>query len=279
MILLVRLREPALELCRLSNINDREKASLETARILYLPTLTTSTLLWAGFDKHPPSSSSSLPEGSTDTRRHLHSVPMDGIVVMRMHLRQPTTMSHGFELIVRRRTLLDFASAQAQAGVEGTGTSPGLGTVHEVPWEKWGPNNTRILEHDSFIMWRRSGSVAGERRATVHQRCIKIRDYNPYRVGRALALLGGAGRGVTLENGSVIKVFKGPSVCRAGVWFCEEVETSLPYVETATSYDSCCEVLLDDYNLMVEQTVPSEVSQVNVHLLLGKMTDWFYLVS
>jgi hypothetical protein len=175
-ILLVRLREPALELCRLSNIDDSEKASLEMVRILSLPVLTASTSLWwaACFDEHPGhalfsknrqqhpslhglhphphlSSSSGLstqqPEGRIDTRRHLHSVPADGIIVVQMHLNQLSGISRTFDLTVRRRTLLEFSNAQAQAGAAGTGT--GTGAVLAVPWEKWGPNKAHILEHDS----------------------------------------------------------------------------------------------------------------------------------
>jgi hypothetical protein len=41
-IVLIRLREPALELCRLANLEDRKKASLDTVRILALPELTVS---------------------------------------------------------------------------------------------------------------------------------------------------------------------------------------------------------------------------------------------
>src|SRR6266576_603637 len=107
-ILLIRLGEPALELCRLTNIGDREKASLETVRILSLPELTIhASLRWATcfgdhpghalFSKyrqqHPPpdphpllttnsgsgrettSSTGGQPEGRIGSRRHLHSVP------------------------------------------------------------------------------------------------------------------------------------------------------------------------------------------------------------
>src|SRR5712672_2227196 len=44
-VLLIRLREPALDLCRLTNSGDREKASLETVRVLSLPDLTVSASL------------------------------------------------------------------------------------------------------------------------------------------------------------------------------------------------------------------------------------------
>lgn len=59
-------------------------------------------------------------------------------------------------------------------------------------------------------------------------------DYNPFPVQPALALLGGAGREVMLECGSVVKVVKEPSVHCGGELFRDDIETSLPYVETAT---------------------------------------------
>ena len=98
-----------------------------------------------------------------------------------------------------------------------------------VPWEKLGPENTRILEHDS-LTW---GSLVGERRATVGQLLptrITMRDYNPSRVPHALALAGGeARREVTLECGSVVKVVNDTSVYSGVEWFCDDIESSLPY--------------------------------------------------
>jgi hypothetical protein len=43
-----------------------------------------------------------------------------------------------------------------------------------------------------------------------------MRDFNPYRMQRALALFGGTGREVVLERESVVKVVKEPSVYRGG---------------------------------------------------------------
>jgi hypothetical protein len=282
-ILLVRLREPALELCRLSNIDDREKASLEMVCILSLPVLTASTSLWWAvcFDEHPGhvlfsknhqqhpslhphpllSSSSGLstqqPEGRIDTRRHLHSVPVDSIVVLQLHFDQLSGILRIFDLTVRRRTLLEFSNAQTQAGAAKKGTGTGVGTALAVPWEKWGPNKAHILEHHPFMC---GGSLAGERRATVLRASIIIRDYNLFRVRRALKLFGGAEKEVTLECGSVVKVVKEKLVYRGGECFCDNVETSLPYVKTVVPCNWCNEILMDKDNLVVVRT---EVSHVN----------------
>ena len=284
-ILLVRLREPALELCRLSHINDREKASLETVCILSLPVLTARTSFWWAvcFDDpghvpssknhqrhpslHPRSSSSGLstkrPEGRTDTRHRLYPVSEDGIIVVLMYLSQLYGNSCMFDLTMRRRTLLDLSGAQAQASAAGTGTGMGVGTVLAVPWEKWGPNKTRLLEHNSSLC---GGSLAGERRATVLRTRIATRDYNLFRVQRALKLFGGAEKGVTLENGTVVTVVKGPSISRGGEWFRDDIKTSLPYVDTVAPCEWCNEILMDKDNLVVVRTSPglgSDFTQVN----------------
>lgn len=292
MILLIRLREPALELCRLTNIGDREKSSLETVRILSLPELTTSaSLRWATcfgehpghalFSKnrqqHPPprphpllisssgsgtkdaGSSTGLPEGGSTVgvRRRLRSVPRDGIISVVMQVNGLSGYFSTIDLTVRCRTLLEFAdiiNTQSQAEAE-------IETV--LPWESWGPANTRILEHDS-LTW---GSLVGERRATVGQVTptrITMRDYNPFRVGRAEEML--ASRGVAngpgmedkLECGSVVRVVNETSSYRGGEWFCDDIETSLPYVETVTPYQGCEGIFMDEENLLAE--VHTEVS-------------------
>jgi hypothetical protein len=294
MILLIRLREPALELCRLSNIGNRESAALETVRILSLPELTQSaSLRWATcfgehpghalFSKyrqqqpaprpHPLITSSPNPDsgkdafsptrqldgkGSAAPRRRLRSVPKDGIISVVMQVNGLSGYFRTIDLSVRCRTLLGFSHVpQAEAGTEagdgdgsGGGAAPVAGLA--VPWEEWGPANTRILEHDS-LTW---GSLVGERRATVGQVLptrITMRDYNPSRVRRALALAGGeAGREVTLECGSVVKVVKETSVYRGGEWFCDDIESGLPYVETVTPYVGCEGIFMDEDNLLAE---------------------------
>jgi hypothetical protein len=283
-ILLVRLREPAVELCRLSNIGDCEKASLETVCILSLPELTpNATLNWAmcytqhpghvlfsgNPQPHPPShphphptsssgpskntkSSTRQPEGKVGSRRHLRFVPKDRVINVVVHVDGASGYSRTVDLTVRCRTIFEFINAQAKGGK--------AGAMLTIPWNEWGPINTRIQESDSLTC----GSHVGERRATVLPTRITIRDYNPYRVGRALALLGGTGREVTLESGSVVKVVKEPSVYRGGEWFRDDIETSLPYVETAVPYkeDECEGVFMDEDNLVVE--VHTEVGHVHL---------------
>src|SRR6266852_354539 len=268
--LLIRLREPALELCRLANIGDSGKASLETVCILSLPVLTSRACLqWVGcaeeYPGHAPfsknhqqhlsphsyphltttsgtGSSAWLPEGRVGARcRRLRSVPSDSIVKVLMQLNTLSDFYCMVDLIVRCRTLLEFANPQARVGATGV-AGVGVRPVLILPWETWGPANTRILGHGTF--W--CGGLCGERGATVLMSRITIRDYNPYRVRRALALLGGAGSEVTLACGSVVKVVKEASVYHGGEYFYNDIETNLPYVETITSYDGCHELSMDE---------------------------------
>ena len=289
-ILLIRLREPALELCRLKHIGDRERATLETVCILSLPELTQSaSLRWATcFGEHPghalfsknpqqqPPRAPPLMQSTSGSgrslegkaiappRRRLRSVPKDGIISVVMQVNGLSGYFRTIDLSVRCRTLLGLADdvpkpepePEPEAG--GSGPAAAAAAVLAVPWEKWGPENTRILEHDS-LTW---GSLVGERRATVGQLLptrITMRDYNPSRVRHALALTGGeAGREVTLECGSVVKVVNDTSVYRGGEWFLDDIESSLPYVETVTPYLGCEGIFMDEDNLLAE--VRTEVS-------------------
>ena len=269
------MREPALELCRLVNIGDREKASIETVRILSLPELTISaSVRWATcfgehpghplfsiYRKRPPqdlhsssgresiSLADGWSEGRVGTRRRLRSVPKAGIISVVMQVNGLSGYSRTIDLTVRCRTLLEFANT----------AEPGFGSPLE--WEKWGPVNTRIVEHDSHT-W---GSLVGERRATVGLALptrITVRDYNPFRVRRALEMLASRGAGpskeVTLECGSIVKVVDERTSYRGGEWFCDDIETSLPYIETAAPYSRCQGVFMDEDNLLAE--VRTEVS-------------------
>jgi hypothetical protein len=288
-ILLIRLRDPALELCRLANLGDREKASLETVRILALPELTVSaSLRWATcfgehpghalfskYRQHPPhlhplqaTNSGSdremiygqQPEGRTGPRRRLRSVPRNGIISVVMQVNGLSGYFRTIDLTVRCRTLLEFADIDMDTGT--------------LEWDNWGPVNTRILEHDS-LTW---GSLVGERRATVGQATptrITMRDFNPFRVRLALEMLASRGAGpgeeVKLEGGSVIKVVKEMTSYRGGEWFCDDIDTSLPYIETVTPYVGCEGIFMDEDNLLAE--VRTEVSPRVLRFSMD-LTDW-----
>jgi len=90
-----------------------------------------------------------------------------------------------------------------------------------------------------------------------------MRDYNPYRVGRALAMFGAAGREVTLACESLVKVVTETSVYHGGKWFCSDIETSLPYIETITPYNGFGNVFMDEHYMVVE--TGATVSHVHGH--------------
>jgi hypothetical protein len=282
-VLLIRLGEPGLELCRLTNVGGPD-ASLETVCILSLPELTMYTFLhWATcLGEHPghglfskgrcmPASDSVgvpvFPSTFVSTRhppppegwglcQQLRPVPADGIVSVMMGVNGLWGYICTINLCVRCRTLLAFTNNKpAGAGVEVKAGEEGA--VPKVPWEEWGPKNTRVLEHDSHT-W---GSLVGERRATVGQefpKRITMRDYNPFRVRRALARTGGPGTEIELECGSVMKVVAEKSVFGKNGWFVDDIESSLPYVETVTPYPGCEGIFMDEGSLLAE--VHAEVS-------------------
>ena len=125
-------------------------------------------------------SSTCQPEGKVGSRRHLRFEPKDRIVNVVMHIDGASGYSHMVNLIVRCRTIFEFINAQAQGGT--------AGAMRMIPWNEWGPTNTRMQESDSLTC----GSHVGEWHAVVLPTRITIRDYNPYRVRRVIALLGGA---------------------------------------------------------------------------------------
>jgi hypothetical protein len=166
--------------------------------------------------------------------------------------------SRQIQLITRSRTLLEFTNSQAIAGAVGVARM-GARTVLTVPWETWGTTKSRIQDHDPN-MWV---SVCGERCVSTTSSHVVMRDYNPYRVRRALAMFGAAGREVTLACGSLVKVVKETSVYHGGEWFCSDIETSLPYIETITRYNKCGIVCTDEHYLVLETR--TEVSHVHGH--------------
>ena len=164
--------------------------------------------------------------------------------------------SRRISLIARTRTLLEFTDSQALAGAVGVARM-GARPVLTVPWETWGTTKSRIQDYDLIMWW----SLCGERCVSTTLSHIVMRDYNPYRVGRALAMFGAAGRKVMLACGSLVKVVKETSVYHGGEWFCSDIETSLPYIETITPYNGCENVFMDEHYMLVERR--TEVSHVH----------------
>lgn len=192
-------------------------------------------------------SSTWQPEGRVGARCRRLRFPNGGIVRVVKYLNTLSGYDRMVDLVVRRRTLLEFTDPQARAGATGV-AGMGVKMVPTLPWETWGPTNSRILGYDLHT----SDFLYGERSAIVLMSRITMQDYNPYRVRRALALLGGAGREVTLACGSTVKVVKEASVYRSGECFLNDIETNLPYVETVTSYDGCHDIYMDENYLVAE---------------------------
>ena len=209
------------------------------------------------------------PEGRVGARsRCLRSIPSDSIVNVEMKFDTLSGYHHRVDLVVRRRTLLEFSNPQARVGSTGDARM-GVRTVVVLPWETWGPTNSRILDNSSF--W--PAWLSGDRRAVALPSHITMRDYNPYRVRRALTLLGGDGREVNLACGSMVKVVKEASVYRGGECFYNDVVTSLPYVETVTPYKGCHGVSMDENYMVVEVVAHDTVSPVYLHSSIKALSD------
>jgi len=53
-----------------------------------------------------------------------------------------------------------------------------------------------------------------------------------------------------------MKVVTETSTYRGGEWFCGDIESSLPYVETVTQYPVCEGIFMDEDNVRTEVSKP-----------------------
>jgi hypothetical protein len=79
-----------------------------------------------------------------------------------------------------------------------------------------------------------------------------MQDYNPYCVQCTLTLLGVAERKVTLACRSMVKAVKEASVYCGSGYFCNDIKTSLPYVETVIKCRGCYDISINENHLVVE---------------------------
>jgi hypothetical protein len=86
-------------------------------------------------------------------------------------------------------------------------TGIGVGMVLTVLWENSGPTNPHIQVRVLEINWHVCSPLTGGQGEGADPQTMRIvtRDYNPFRVQCTLALLGGAGREVMLECGSIVE--------------------------------------------------------------------------
>jgi hypothetical protein len=122
-----------------------------------------------------------------------------------------------------------------------------------IPWEVWGPQNTRWYPAD-WSGWRYSSeglkvvdSISRVADLASTDRRIRLRDFNPY----ALAPLA-SDDDATLETWQKGTVVKEPSQIHAPMFFAEDVESCLPYREVLTEelFDFS-EVIMDENQIVL----------------------------
>ncbi|KAI0271301.1 hypothetical protein BC834DRAFT_435730 [Gloeopeniophorella convolvens] len=244
---LVRLNPPAIELCRISGMASAEPR-MERLRALCLPPLREGAVTdWAVcVSEHPGHQAFSrgpwAPYRRAAPRRQFRIAAEDSIVSVVMQLRAGAEHRVRIcDVVVRCRTLL----AHAHAGAD-------------VPWAEWGPLRTRMTDHLA-VVWN---DLLGERRAMVcepegSRPTIRIQDFNAHRVREArMRKEKGADDACTSPGASEAdnhtEVVTGISEFAAGEWFCEDVKTSLPYVDTWVKKPGCKAIYMEQDQLLVQ---------------------------
>ena len=230
-------------------------------------------------------------------RRHIfRQSAKDSIVSVVMHIDGCGGQRRTFEFVVRCNTLLAYADAarlaptvtvatdakssdgdatqaQAQAVVDAEGS---------VPWAAWGPRVTAVSDQ-THVGWR---YLLGERRTTIEEGVhrIRIRDYNPYRIGQAKASMVAKGLG-RHELGDSHEQHEGEdwsdevegivdpfhphgtrritesSTTRAGDWFEQDVRTALPYLDVEVDVPGCREIYMEQDQILIRVDDLDKVSE------------------
>ena len=179
----------------------------------------------------------------------------------------PETRS--FTFIVHRRALLDHIPAVHRVCAPFCSTPELPFETVQVPWEAWGPSATRWFEGDLASM-RWMTTTAGQRNVAMEDGAstpIIVRDFNPYSVCSARALVAASGRlqqhcdwSEELPNGNQMTLKVDDNVIAAGSVFKDDVRSSLPYVEIVTlaeyRYDG---VMIDEERILGLKVCPEIV--------------------
>jgi len=224
---------------------------LVTLCVLNLPPLTrAASIVRLGCRAEPnPTSSSSLAIPAPSTRPFRDKAE-DAIILFNMLIEDvqvhpgqfhfPETRP--FTFIVHRRALVEHIPAPHRACApfcSAPGSEPE--SVH-VPWAAWGVAATRWFEGDPASM-RWITTTAGQRAVTMEESIptpIIVRDFNPHTVRSVCARAAANGQprrcnwSEQLPNGNRMTLKVEDSVLVAGSVFKEDVQSSLPYVETMT---------------------------------------------
>ena len=161
--------------------------------------------------------------------------------------------------IVHRRALLAHIPAAHRACAPFCSAPEATPTLVQVPWPRWGPAATRWFEGErAATTW--ITRTAGQRVVALREVMptpIIVRDFNPYAVRAALALVAVSGElqqgnwSEQLPNGNRMSLNAEDSVLNAGFIFEEDVQSSLPYVEIVSQGEyHYTRAMIDDQRIL-----------------------------
>lgn len=184
--------------------------------------------------------------GRPQPPRPFSAAPEKAIVLFHCYVEnQPGMRPTCFSFVVHRAALLRVAY------MHGFGAWAGVDDAPPVPWEEWGPENTRWGDvDDDFSRW--ITITAGQREVMLKDGKFVVKDYNPYAVRRALAELA---RTVNGEGASRVRVVIEPTVTVGRTHFTSNIETYLPYVEITSEQEYPYEDVMMDEERIIGVTV------------------------
>ena len=254
-----------LEICKIVSGNP---PSLQTVRILQLPSLQNAHVLRFDCRAEPNPMSSSTPpfqpQSEPRTRCAVREDPENAIAIFYLVFQQGPGAPHfgemhHFSFVVHRRSLIALLPLEAREAPRFHAAWPQADGITVLPleWEKWGPRVTRWFACDEEPM-RWITMTNGQRYVTTtdEQRGpLTLRDFNPYHVRRHQMRAADGDRDaeekMVLPNGNIVRLVTQKTVLQRGDLFEADVESELPYCETVTrkeyGYDG---VMIDEERII-----------------------------
>jgi hypothetical protein len=256
LIVLARKRDFSLEVCEITEGDDKATFNLRTICVLKLPSLHPKTRVRFHTRNRTPFASHFSTPALHANRLPFRSSPADAVLGFEISLRRRTRPGSELRRLafwVHHSALRKYAAETARPshimplgpmsprsmrwlvsrlvdGVSHAFTSPPV--LH---WAEWGPQSTRWRECSDDLRDRQT--LAGMRCAVVHQGSLTLMDFSPGR----LAML------QTQESpeNSGLTIVSTPSNIKAGRCFLRDFTSKLPYCE-CTKEEIKNRVLMDD---------------------------------
>lgn len=183
------------------------------------------------------------------TKPTYHPMPNERIIAFCLYILNPNSINmfpHSYVFFVNARTFLRPPAA-VMAFIEKAG-DPDV----PVPWEIWGPENTRWFPEDSNATdWQhalygyRAVDAMGSYASSLDKRKIRVRDFNPYSLTRIT-------EADDEDDGWRGRVVHEPSIIPARDAFAYDVVSTLPYREIESEeLFSVTDVMMDDCRVLL----------------------------